>query len=81
LGKSVWIEKNCRHKDLVGVRERFRREELGKCLREKTIVVVGDSILRGPTKRMLSPYLATDVLKYWPAHSFGSVLGTEGIML
>lgn len=80
LKKAVWIAHNCRHKDFVGVGDRYRKTELGECLSKKMLIFVGDSILRGPVKRLLSPFASTEQLKYWPGHSFGSILGTRGIM-
>ena len=45
------------------------------CLRDKFIVAAGDSILRGPLLRMLSPFLSLEEMKYWPSHSFGAIKG------
>ena len=75
LENAVWLATMCNHKDFVGIGKKFRKKELHSCLRDKFIVAAGDSILRGPLLRMLSPFLSLEEMKYWPSHSFGAIKG------
>ena len=81
LDAAVYLMDECRLKDYVGIGQSFRMSELQQCLSSRMIVAAGDSILRGPLVRMLTPFLTPDEVKYWPAHSFGSIKGGHGLLV
>ncbi|GMH56277.1 hypothetical protein TrRE_jg7727 [Triparma retinervis] len=81
MGSLVWLHDECRSKDLVGVGEKFRRNELSQCVRNNVLIALGDSILRGPFLRMISPFLSDNDIKFWPMHSFGSVRNENGLLV
>merc|ERR1712048_350459 len=51
---------------------------MGQCLSRKTLIVFGDSTLRGPMLRMLKPVVSQLQIDLFAGHSFNKIVDDDG---
>lgn len=81
FSEAIWLADDCKHKDFVGIGKTFRKEELHNCLKSHTLIILGDSTLRGPAKRMIAPFVSPEEVAFWSYHSYSTVQGSHGISI
>lgn len=55
--------------------------DLQQCLSQKTLIVLGDSVLREAVLHMVQRAVPSESVRLFPAHSFGSVISREGVRM
>ena len=82
IEQARWLSEKCRHLDYIGLSHPLQRTtELRNCLSSQTIIATGDSVLRGPLLRMISPLVTQEEVALHQGHSFSTIMGDHGVRI
>ena len=68
-------------RDVVGLDNTDGIRSLQSCLRQQTLIVLGDSVVRGPILRMIAPLISEDEFELFNAHSYDKLVEQDSVIM